>query len=443
MRPRGRASSSLATTAAATPEGRDRLVDLVRAASILVVALGHWTMAALEPRPDGGIRVRNILEVTPWAHVLTWVFQVMSLFFFAAGFTTALALRRRRRTWSEFAASRLARVLAPTVTFVGVWLVLSWLLVRAGVPAPLVDSAGDAAAMPLWFLAVFLLLAVVAPAQHALHSRRPWLLVATLPVVALLLDQVQGTAFAPLGYLNYLVVFGFCQELGFLYADGALVRARRRWWLLAILGALGSLVLLTGPGPYPVSMLGLPGQDVSNMLPPSVCVIAVALVQLGLVMLARPALVGWLDRPRVWQATVAANAFVVTVFLWHITGFVLAAGAAYLTGLPLPPVGSGRWWLEKPLWIVSAAAVTAGLVALFGRVELGVAETGTAPDRWGGATTLLAVAGLTMVACAGFANPLERSGIALAGVTFTPAAGAGLLVGAWLISRVGARPRRQ
>jgi len=76
-------------------------------------------------------------------------------------------------------------------------------------------------------------------------------------------------------------------------------------------------------------------------------------------------------------------------------------------------------------------------------VELGVAETGTAPDRWGGATTLLAVAGLTMVACAGFANPLERSGIALAGVTFTPAAGAGLLVGAWLISRVGARPRRQ
>jgi hypothetical protein len=181
-------------------------------------------------------------------------------------------------------------------------------------------------------------------------------------------------------------------------------------------------------------MLGLPGQELSNMLPPSVCVIAVAVVQLGLVMLARPALVRWLDRPRVWQATIAANAFVVTVFLWHITGLVLAAGAAYLTGLPLPLVGSARWWLEKPLWILSAAAVTAGLVALFGRVErggaarTGAARTGEAPDRWGGAapgrwggvTTLLAVAGLTMVACAGFANPLERSGIALAGVTFTP-----------------------
>jgi hypothetical protein len=83
--------------------------------------------------------------------------------------------------------------------------------------------------LPLWFLAVFLLLAVVAPAQHALHSRQPWLLVTTLPVVALLLDRVQGTAVAPIGYLNYLVVFGFCQELGFLYADGTLVRARRRW----------------------------------------------------------------------------------------------------------------------------------------------------------------------------------------------------------------------
>ena len=78
-------------------------------------------------------------------------------------------------------------------------------------------------------------------------------------MLALVLDRAQGTSLAPLGYLNYLVVFGFSQQLGFLYADGALARARRRWWLLATTGALGALLLLTGPGPYPVSMLGLPG----------------------------------------------------------------------------------------------------------------------------------------------------------------------------------------
>lgn len=437
MRARRRsATPGLAALADATPEGRYRLVDLVRAASILVVALGHWTMAALEPRADGGLRVRNILEVTPWAHVLTWVFQVMPLFFFAAGFTSALALRRRPRTWSGFAATRLQRVLPPTVVFVAVWLVLSWALVRVGVPAGVVDSAGDAAAMPLWFLAVFLLLAMVAPAQHALHRRWPWLLLPALPVLALLLDRLQGTALAPLGYLNYLVVFGFSQELGFLYADGALVRARRRWWLLATAAALGSLALLTGPGPYPVSMLGLPGQRVSNMLPPSVCVIAVGVVQLGVVMLARPALLRWLERPRAWRATVAANAVVMTLFLWHITGLVLAAGAAYLVGLPLPAIGSARWWVEKPLWLVAAAVVTAGLLLLFGPVErAAAARAGSASVRWGGAAALLAVAGLTMVACSGFADPLERSGIALAGQQFTPAAGAVLLAVAWLLCR--------
>lgn len=440
MRARRRTpTAGLGALAASTPSDRDRLVDLVRAASIVVVALGHWMMAALEPRPDGGPRVRNILEVTAWAHPLTWLLQVMPLFFFAAGFTSALALRRRR-TWSEFAGGRLRRVLPPTLLFVAAWLVLSWVLVRVGVPAVVVDAAGDAAAMPLWFLAVFLLLAVLAPAQHALHRRWPWALLCALPVVALLLDRLQGTALAPVGYLNYVVVFGFSQELGFVYADGALVRARRRWWVLATAGALGALVLLTGPGPYPVSMLGLPGQRLSNMLPPSVCVIAVGVVQLGVVMLARPALLRWLQRPRVWRTTVAANAVVMTLFLWHITGLVLAAVAAYLLGLSLPPVGSARWWAEKPLWLLAAAVVTAGLVVVLSPVERAAASRAHgAPSRWAGMAALLAVARLTVVACSGFADPLQRSGIALAGQQFAPAAGAALLALAWLLSRAGRR----
>jgi hypothetical protein len=306
------------------------------------------------------------------------------------------------------------------------------------VPAVVVDAAGDAAAMPLWFLAVFLLLAVLAPAHHALHRRWPRALLAVLPVVALLLDRLQGTALAPLGYLNYVVVFGFSQELGFLYADGVLVRARRRWWALATAAALGALVLLTGPGPYPVSMLGLPGQRVSNMLPPSVCVIAVGVVQLGLVMLARPTLLRWLQRPGPWRATVVANTVVMTLFLWHLTGLVLVAVGAYLLELPLPPIGSARWWVEKPVWLLAATAVTAGLVLLLSPVERAAAgRVRTTPGRWGGTAALLAVAGLTVVACSGFADPLERSGIALAGQQFAPAAGAALLASAWLLSRAG------
>ena len=59
--------TTVARLAATTPRERDRLVDLVRAASIGVVVLGHWTMAALEPVGDDALRVRNVLEVATWA----------------------------------------------------------------------------------------------------------------------------------------------------------------------------------------------------------------------------------------------------------------------------------------------------------------------------------------------------------------------------------------
>ena len=438
--------ATLAALVAATPAGRDRLVDLIRAASIVVVALGHWTMAALEPMDDS-LRVRNILEVTTWAHPLTWVLQVMPLFFFAAGFTNALALRRNGTSGSTVLAGRVARVLTPTVVFVAVWLVLAWLLVAAGTSAALVDSAAAASAMPLWFLAVYLLLAMVAPVQHAAHQRSPWLLVVSLPLVALVLDRLQGTGLSSLGLLNYVVVFAFCQELGFLYADGRLARLGRRWWALVAAGAVGLLWLLTGPGPYPASMIGLPGEEVSNMFPPSVCVVVVAVLQVALVMLARPGLLRWLERPHPWRATVVVNSMVMTLFLWHITGFVLAVGAAHLAGLRLPPIGSGRWWLEKPAWLVAGAVVTAALVAAFRWAEAMRPPAVRLGPAGSVVAALLAVTGLTMLACAGFAGPFSRGGVALAGVTFYPAVGALLLVAAWLLLRwsgggAHARPSR-
>jgi hypothetical protein len=426
---------TLAEIVAATPAGRDRLVDLVRAASIVVVALGHWTMAALEPASGADLRVRNILEVTPGVHPLTWVLQVMPLFFFAAGFTNALALRRAGTTGSTVLAGRVARVLTPTVVFVGVWLVLAWLLVMAGAPAALVDSAAAASAMPLWFLAVYLLLAMLAPIHHAAHQRAPWLILGALPLVALGLDRLQGTDLSAVGLLSYIVVFAFCQELGFLYADGRLRRVARRWWALVAAAAVGLLWLLTGPGPYPASMIGLPGDEMSNMFPPSVCVTVVAVLQVALVMVARPALLRWLDRPRPWRATVAVNSMVMTLFLWHITGFVLAVGASHLGGLRLPAIGSGAWWLQKPLWLVAATVVTAGLVAAFRWAENARTPTPRLGAVGSASAATLAVAGLTMLACAGFADPFSRGGVALGGVTFYPAVGALLLVAAWFLLR--------
>lgn len=421
---------------AATPASRDRLIDLVRGASIVVVVLGHWTMAAFVRDLGGGVRLRNVLEVEAWAHPLTWVLQVMPLFFLAAGFTNHLALTRPRATVAAFIAGRVERVLRPTIVFGAIWLVGANIAIALGAPADLLTTGARAAAMVLWFLAVYVMITLLAPLQLRLHQRHPWLLLATLPVVTLLLDRLQGTSWALLGYLSYATVFIFCAELGYLYAEGRLAELSRRAWGAVAAGAIATLVLLTVVGPYPVSMIGLPGQTTSNMMPPSVCVIVVAILQTALVMIARPWLLRWLDRPRVWASVVAINVSVMTLFLWHLTALILVAAVALgPLKVALPLVGSGAWWIHKIGWIAASAALTFVLVAIFARAERLPARAAARPGILSGLGGLIAAIGLTMLACSGFVDPWTPGGIALGGGQFRPGVGALLVLLGWALTR--------
>lgn len=407
--------------------GRDRVVDLLRAASIVVVVLGHWTMAAVT-RGEDGIGLGNVLAVTPALHPVTWVAQVMPLFFFAAGYTNALSLGRPGRTVGRFVGGRVERVTRPTVVLVAVWLPLCFLLEALGVDPRLVGTAGSNAAMVLWFLAVYLVLAVLAPLQLRVHARYPWVLVVALPVLAALLDRTQGTGWAGLGFLNYLVVFAFAQELGFLYADGRLAALPRRTWPLGAVAAIAALVVLTGIGPYPVSMIGLPGQEVSNMLPPSVCLVAVGALQVCLALWARPALERWLRGRGPWAAVVVVNRSIMTIFLWHLTAFVAVTGIVLAAGLPLAEPGTAAWWVHKVPWVIGAALLTGAAAALLGGVERRPSVAAERPGILVLPAALVVAAGMTMVASAGFADPFERGGVALAGLTFAAGPGALLLL---------------
>ncbi|NEE28071.1 acyltransferase, partial [Streptomyces sp. SID7982] len=117
--------SSVRELAGATPATRDRYVDLLRVGSLGAVVLGHWLMAAVTP--DG---VGNLLAVVPALQPLTWLLQVMPVFFFVGGFSHALSYRsllRKRPEGSEdsvysaFLRARLQRLLCPTMVFVLVW----------------------------------------------------------------------------------------------------------------------------------------------------------------------------------------------------------------------------------------------------------------------------------------------------------------------------------
>ncbi|SCG44773.1 acyltransferase family protein [Micromonospora coxensis] len=180
----------------------------------------------------------------------------------------------------------------------------------------------------------------------------------------------------------------------------------RRAGGVALLGGLAATVLLTTVGPYPVAMLNVPGERLDNAAPPSLALLTLTVAQLGLILLLRGPAERWLHRPRPWQAVIAVNAVVLTVFLWHLTAAILLVGALDAAGLlPTPAAGSAAWLAWRLPWVLLLTVVLAVLVAVFGPVEAGTRATrpgrGTPAEQPRGAGRSAAVRGA--LAAVGFA----------------------------------------
>jgi hypothetical protein len=104
-------------------------------------------------------------------------------------------------------------------------------------------------------------------------------------------------------------------------------------------------------------MVGLPGERVSNMSPPSLCIVALTVWLVGLAMLVRPTVTHWLRRPRPWTVVVTAGSALMTLFLWHLTALVLAVLLLHPLGLTDPTPGTPLWWALRPVWVLACAAM--------------------------------------------------------------------------------------
>lgn len=117
--------SELDRAVAATPATRDRFVDFVRAASIVVVVFGHWFIGVIWWR-QGKIGTVSAIGMTSWLWIATWFLQVIPLFFFVGGFSnysSFLSIERKGGSIREFLWTRALRLLKPTVVFVGAWVI--------------------------------------------------------------------------------------------------------------------------------------------------------------------------------------------------------------------------------------------------------------------------------------------------------------------------------
>lgn len=98
--------------AAKTPPERNRYVDFLRAVSILVVIVGHWLIATAW-YVDGQLTPGHLLKSHPQHQWLTWLFQVMPIFFIVGGYSNAVSLdsaRRKGQGYAEWLVARLHRL---------------------------------------------------------------------------------------------------------------------------------------------------------------------------------------------------------------------------------------------------------------------------------------------------------------------------------------------
>ena len=388
-------TTTIARLAAATPDSRNRVVDFYRAIAISVVVLGHWLMAAVIIDGDG-IHKSNTLDLVPSIHGLTWVLQVMPLFFFVGGYANATSWRSARAkgsTWAAWQRARLRRLMTPVLPLLVAWLGICLIGAARGVPTDLLRSASQTAMVPTWFLAVYVLVVAITPVTLALWERFGWWSLAGGAAAAAVVDLVSISSGSILvGFLNYLFVWASVHQLGYAWRDGALDGVARRLGLSAIgLAVLSALVYF---GPYPVVMVGT-GEPIENSYPARMTLLFLGMFQIGLALLAEKRLQAWLQRPAAWKATITVNARIMTLYLWHMTAMMLLIWASYALGgwgLDIAPA-SGEWWATRPVWFAVCAVVTVALIAVFGRLEDPSVDLRPAPSTWRPVVATVAVCG--------------------------------------------------
>ncbi|GAA2584820.1 acyltransferase [Actinomadura fulvescens] len=363
---------------AATPPGRDRAVDALRAFAILGVILGHWLVTVFVPSGDGQLAVTSPLASMPAFAPVSWVLQTLAVFFLVGGYTAAKG-HRSGEPYLPWLRRRMARLLRPVPVLLLAWIPATAALWRAGYEPETLRSLVKLVLSPLWFLAVYGALTALTPVIMVVW-RRLGVRGAAIPVAAtaaidLARFGLDGPAW--LGWATVITGWLVPFYLGIAWANG---QATSRRTAVALLGggavATAGLIMYAG---YPASMVGVPGAAISNLNPPTLAAVAFGIAQAGLALLLRRPLARWMERPRAWAAVALANLSAMTVFLWHQTAMMTITVGAALAAGTLPGLHSvpdtPEWLLARLPWLLAFAAALAGFWALAHRFERGGRKT--------------------------------------------------------------------
>jgi len=350
---------SPAEVAAQTPPHRDRAIDVIRIGALVGVVVGHTVMATSMIRDDVFLW-GNLLTTSPALQALTWIFQIMPLFFFA-GAAASVTSWQPGTAWGAWLMQRCRRLFRPVFSYLLFWAVTLTVLVQV-LPVHVYEPIAGISVQLLWFLGAYVLMLAAMPALDRITSTgQLGAAVAAVYVLVMVIDAVRlhHPGLAALGFANmtaWLIpgMFGVAYRRGLLEGRAALRLAAA---MLAV-----NLVLVLGP--YELSLVGIEGQQLPNMAPPSLLMAGHAIMLCALAIAAAPALNRWAQRPRVWWCTAIGNSGAMTLYLWHMPALLLMHLGFDLVGLHRYPGEPNLLLLSVIQLAVMAVPVAAAFQAL-------------------------------------------------------------------------------
>jgi hypothetical protein len=367
---------------------RNPYADFLRSFSLLVVILWHWCFTILV-WGDQGPYATSPLGFTSGLWLATWLLQVLPLFFYIGAYvhlkSWERAAARGERLW-HFALRQAKSLAIPSAALLVTWVILG---VIVGLVFDL-SWMGQAVLMvvsPLWFVGAYLMFVCLMPITVWLHRRYDALVLVVMGGMAVIVDILQFRYEVPgIEWANMVFVWGFAFQLGYFYgrisgadsaprySDGRIdwayqsPRSRQQAKIMALSGLFG-LIGLVFSGLYPGSMVGVPGEN-SNMAPPTLCIIALTIFQVGVAELIRPAVMHGLGKGGPFaRMTTVFTRFALPLFLFHTTGMALSRAVEWtIFGTQVEAVTpTPTWWVLRPIAIIGPLLATLPVIYLFGR----------------------------------------------------------------------------
>lgn len=315
-------------------------MDVVRLIALVVVMFGHCALllATIDSR---GVRIGNLLGELPAVAPITWIVQVMPLFFLAGGAAGAYGYHSGT-PWGSWLFTRAQRLCRPVFWYLAAWS-LGLLAVRLTLGAESAAALGRESVALLWFLGVYLVALAFVPALTRLRNGHAVAIVlACLLATAAMMDAIRFAVDSPrIGVANFVIVWLIPVTIGVAYAR-RLIAARVA--LTVAVSAFLAQVVLVAAGLYEVALVVTGTEEMSNVSPPTLLLGLQCIWMSCAFVLAAGAIRRYAERPRVWRIVAAGNGGAMTLYLWHIPAIAAAAFALHGVGLDAYDVHAAGFW---------------------------------------------------------------------------------------------------